>query len=131
MQTHPLTGNAAFQAAPSPELTLTKAVRNVAQLLEIRQSALAHILGVSNATVSRLFAGAYVLSQDRGKEWEMAVLLVRLFRSLDAMLGHEEHARAWLNGENTALGARPAALLENVEGLVRVLHYVDAHRGRI
>jgi uncharacterized protein (DUF2384 family) len=118
-------------AQPDAEQTLSKALRNVAHLLELKQAALARILGVSGATVSRLFAGSYTLSRERGKEWEMAVLLVRLFRSLDAMVGHEEAAKQWLNGENSALGARPAALLESAEGLVRVLHYVDAHRGRV
>jgi uncharacterized protein (DUF2384 family) len=113
------------------EQTLTKALRNVAQLLDLKQAALARILGVSNATVSRLFAGTYLLNRERGKEWEMAVLLVRLFRSLDAMLGHGEHARQWLDGDNSGLGGRPAQLIESVEGLVRVLHYVDAHRGRV
>jgi uncharacterized protein (DUF2384 family) len=116
---------------PNPEKTLTKALRNVALLLDLKQATLAKILGVSTATVSRLFSGAYTLARERGKEWEMAVLLVRLFRSLDAMVGHDEHARQWLNGENTALGGRPADMLESVEGLVTVLHYVDAHRGRI
>lgn len=122
-------GAAVLQA--NPEQTLTKALRNVALLLELKQSSLARILGVSNATVSRLFSGAYSLSRERGKEWEMAVLLVRLFRSLDALVGHDEHARQWLHGDNVGLGGRPIEMLESVEGLVRVLHYVDAHRGRI
>ena len=74
---------------PEAGATLSKAVRNVASLLEIRQNALARILGVSPATASRLCAGAYQLSPERGKEWELGILLVRLFRSLDALLGHD------------------------------------------
>jgi hypothetical protein len=72
-----------------------------------------------------------VLSRERAKEWELAVLLVRLFRSLDALWGHGEDARLWLASENTALGAAPVALLESVAGLVRVVTYLDNARGRL
>lgn len=116
---------------PNPASTLSKAVRNVASLLELRQNSLARILGISAATASRLCAGSYQLSPERGKEWELALLLVRLFRSLDAMLGHGAGARTWLNSDNLALASKPLALMESAEGLIRVLHYVDAHRGRI
>ena len=39
---------------PNPASTLSKAVRNVASLLELRQNSLARILGISAATASRL-----------------------------------------------------------------------------
>jgi uncharacterized protein (DUF2384 family) len=113
------------------EATLTKAVIRAAGILQIRQASIARILGVSPATVSRLYAGNYVLSPERGKEWEFALLFVRLFRSIDAILGHGESALKWLAGHNTSLNGRPAELIESTEGLVRVLHYLDAHRGRI
>ena len=111
--------------------TLTKALVRAAGLLQVRQAAIARILGVSGASASRLFSGQYLLSQDRAKEWEFAVLFVRLYRSLDAILGHGDKAKAWLAGENLGLAARPAELIESAEGLVRVLHYLDAHRGRV
>lgn len=111
--------------------TLTKALVRAADLLQIRQASIARILGVSGATASRLFSGQYLLSQERVKEWEFAVLFVRLYRSLDAILGHGDKARVWLKGENLGLSARPVDLIESAEGLVRVLHYLDAHRGRV
>lgn len=114
-----------------PSLTLSKAVVKAAELLQLKQVALARILGLSTSTASRLHAGTYLLSPERGKEWELALLFVRVFRSLDAALGHGESARKWLMGNNLALNGRPAELMENTEGLVRVLHYLDAHRGRI
>src|SRR5215217_8887879 len=106
------------QVHPDAGATLSKAVRNAAGLLEIRQNALARILGISAATASRLCAGTYQLSPERGKEWELGILLVRLFRSLDALLGHDADAKKSLNSDNLGLGRTPLALMESAEGLV-------------
>lgn len=112
-------------------LTLSKAVIKAAELLQLKQLSIARILGLSPSTASRLHAGTYLLSPERGKEWELALIFVRVFRSLDAVLGHGEAAKKWLAGNNLALNGRPAELMESTEGLIRVLHYLDAHRGRI
>lgn len=117
--------------APAADVVLTKAAVRAAALLGLTQRELAGILGVSEATVSRLRADKYRLSPRRPKEWELARLFVRLFRSLDALWGHDEVARTWLASENLALAARPRDLLTSVEGLVRVGRYLDAARGRI
>ena len=65
---------------------ISKAVINAADILGLSQARLAQILGVSTSTVSRLHTGTYLLSSEK-KEWEFAVLLVRLYRSLDAIVG--------------------------------------------
>ena len=111
--------------------TLSKAVRRAADLLGLTQAAMADILGLSSSSVSRLYAGTYRMQPERKKEWELALLFIRLFRSLDAILGHGEQARTWLKGENLALAGKPIELIRNTEGLVRVVHYLDAYRGRI
>ena len=115
----------------SEAAVLTKAVVRAAQLLSFSQRELARILGVSEATASRLCAGGYQLSAARAKEWELALLLVRLFRSLDALWGHEEAAHTWLASHNLALAARPVDLVPSIEGLVRVVNYLDNARGRL
>jgi Antitoxin Xre/MbcA/ParS C-terminal toxin-binding domain/Antitoxin Xre-like helix-turn-helix domain len=120
---------AAREADPGP--TLTKALLRAAALLDLQQGTMADLLGVSRATASRLFGGSYQLLPARKKEWELAVLFVRLFRSLDAIVGHGDLARAWLRGSNAALGAAPIALIGSAEGLVRVVHYLDTVRGRV
>lgn len=122
------------QSAPESDAaaaTLTKAVVRAAGLIGVSQQSLARILGVSAATVSRMFSGQYRLAQERGKEWELAVLFVRMYRSMDAIFGHADAAQQWLNGENLGLMGKPVELIQSTEGLVRVLHYLDAHRGRI
>jgi len=127
-----------MNALPQPVATplseaavLSKAAVRAARLLELSQRDVAVALGVSEATASRLFAGKYLLSPGHAKEWELARLLVRMFRSLDALWGHEATARTWLASNNLALGARPKDLLRSVEGMVRVVTYLDAARGRV
>jgi Protein of unknown function (DUF2384) len=121
------------QPAPKPEprRVLTGAVLRASALLDITQSSLARILGLSPSTVSRMAGGTYTLDDQR-KEWELGALFVRLFRSLDAVIGsNDSSARAWLNGHNSALTGRPIELIRSTEGLVRVVQYLDAARGRL
>jgi transcriptional regulator with XRE-family HTH domain len=108
---------------------VTKAVRRVAEALDVSQKELARILGVSEATVSR-FASGKLLDVDR-KEGELALLLVRMFRSLDALVGSEAKARAWFHAHNDHLGGVPAERVRTIEGLVHVAEYLDAMRGQL
>jgi plasmid maintenance system antidote protein VapI len=119
---------AAPRAEPGP--VLTKAVTRAADRLGLSRAQLARILGVSAPTVTRLYAGRYLLAEHR-KEWELALLLVRTFRSLDSIVGDEAGARQWLRSENKALNAKPIDLLPDTEGLVRVAQYLDASRGLV
>jgi DNA-binding XRE family transcriptional regulator len=108
---------------------VTKAVRRVADKLEVSQKDLARILGVSEATVSR-FAIGKLIEVDR-KEGELALLFIRVFRSLDALVGDEAKARAWFHAHNEHLGGVPAERVRTVEGLVHVAEYLDAMRGKL
>ena len=58
-------------------------------------------------------------------------LFLRMFRSLQAIVGNDHDAQTWLRSENLALGSRPLELIRSAEGLVRVLHYLDASRARL
>jgi hypothetical protein len=99
-----------------------------AERLALPNRVLAGVLGVSEATISRMGTGAYQL--DAGsKPFELAVLFLRLFRSLDAVAGGDAVvARAWLRNPNVALDATPLALIESVAGLVNVVAYLDHRR---
>jgi hypothetical protein len=110
---------------------LSKAAVRAADQLDLRQVDLAKILGLSAATTSRLRAGTWRLPSD-SKSWELATVFVRLYRSLSAITGGDMQAmRAWLHSGNDAFGGEPAALILTAEGLISVLHYLDAARGRI
>lgn len=115
---------------PEAPAVLGKAVIRAADRLDMSHALLAKILGVSAATITRLYSGDYALDQRR-KEWELALLFVRVFRSLDSIVGDQQAARQWLGSHNLALGSRPLDLLPTAEGLVRVVHYLDASRGLV
>jgi uncharacterized protein (DUF2384 family) len=114
----------------SASAVLSKAVARAAERLGISRSLLAKVLGLSPSTITRLYAGDYLLLQSR-KEWEFALLFVRAFRSLDSIVGQEATARQWLASDNRGLNGRPIDLISNTEGLVRVVNYLDASRGLI
>ena len=121
-------------AAPIPHVAvdsgvvLGKATARAAALLGLNGAALAKVLGASEATVSRVLRGERPLAPHT-KEGELAALLVRLFRSLDALVGNNEAARlAWMRSHNDALNGTPAQLILKAEGLVQAVAYLDAMR---
>src|SRR5687767_11372891 len=101
--------------AADPALVLTKAVLAAARMLGLRNRELAAVIGASEASVSRLTGGRVI--EPGSKEGELALLFLRLFRSLDALVGGEEtKARAWLHAANAHLGGVPAERMRRVEG---------------
>jgi hypothetical protein len=114
--------------APSDSTIVTKAVTRAADKLGLSNKVLARVIGVSEASVSRMKKGEYPLEPNQ-KPFELAVLLVRLYRSLDAVVGGDDAvARAWLGNENTALNATPLELIQSISGLANVIQYLDARR---
>ena len=113
---------------PQPGPTVTKAILRAAERLGISNKVVGSIVGLSEATVSRMGSGGYVLRAG-DKPFELSVLFVRFYRSLDAITGGDETvARAWLRNENMALGATPLSLVQTVQGMVNVIAYLDARR---
>jgi hypothetical protein len=121
--------------APAPRgdeaAVVAKALLRAAARLGLSNRALGRIVGLSEASVSRMGKGAFTLKRD-DKAFELGLLFVRLFRSLDAIVGGDEAvARAWLRNDNAALGGKPLKLVETVPGLVNVLAYLDARRALV
>jgi hypothetical protein len=117
---------------PSPEAApvLARAVLKAAERLALRNRQLALVIGSSEASVSRLQSGRGL--DPASKEGELALLFLRVFRSLDALAGgDDDKARAWIHAHNDHLRGVPAARMTTVEGLVDVVQYLDAMRGRL
>jgi len=124
----PRSARPAVRPETAKDAVLTKAVLRAAAFLELPSNVLSRVLGVSEASVSRLASGSRTIDPST-KEGELALLLVRVYRSLDALVGTDAAQRkAWLHGHNRALNARPVDLLPRADGLVSVVAYLDAMR---
>jgi hypothetical protein len=116
--------------APEAGPVLAKAVLSAAERLGLRNRHLASVIGSSEASVSRLQYGRGL--EPETKEGELALLFLRLYRSLDALVGGDDgKAREWLHAENDHVRGVPAYRIRTVEGLVDVVQYLDAMRGRL
>ena len=123
-RTHP-------EPVPDEARVVTKAAVRAAERLGIKNNVLARILGVSEPTVSRMTQGSYVVKRGQ-KDFELAVLFARLYRSLDAVVGGDDAvASDWLRNKNHGLGETPLHLIQSVTGLVNVIQYLDARRAVI
>ena len=115
-------------AARAPEV-LTRALLRASQTLGAGQGDLAKTIGVSDASVSRLVSKQRTIDP-QSKEGELSILFLRLYRSLDALVGSEGGARTWFHAHNHHLQGKPADLVKTVQGLVNVIQYLDAMRGK-
>ncbi|GGA80372.1 hypothetical protein GCM10011491_04590 [Brucella endophytica] len=127
-------GQAPFgRARPEPSLSdrvavVAKALIRAADLLGVSGKELAVIVGLSEASLSRLKRGGGDTALS-GKPYELALLFIRLYRSLDAIMGGDDAAaRQWLRADNTALGGKPLERIKTIDGLAHVLAYLDARR---
>lgn len=128
------TGQRARARRPTPAdeaEVVSKAALRAAARLGLPNRVTGKVIGLSEASVSRMASGTYLVRPGE-KPYELAVLFIRLFRSLDAIAaGDEATARGWLQNGNVALGARPVAMIQTVSGLVTVVGYLDARRALV
>jgi hypothetical protein len=117
-----------FHHLVSTDAVLSKAALRAGERLGLSSAVLAKILGLSAPTVTRMRQGAYVLNE-KEKAYELAALFVRVYRSLDAIVGGDDAVAAeWLEADNIALGDKPVNMIQKVTGLFHVLQYLDARR---
>ncbi|HSH29665.1 MAG TPA: antitoxin Xre-like helix-turn-helix domain-containing protein [Thiohalobacter sp.] len=123
--------HAADTTAAERAEVMTQAVTRASELMGLSPAELARTLGLSRASISRMQHGRYLLSEE-SKSWELGVLLVRLFRGLDAITaGDEQSLRAWMRNNNMDLRAVPAEYIQGVAGLAETVSYVDGYRARV
>jgi len=112
------------------DVVLSKAVLSVAKRLGLNAANLSKIIGCSEATISRLKSGRGI--DPDSKQGELAILVVRLYRSLNAILGgNDDQSRQWLKAYNHHLAGVPVKRIQTVVGLIEVVQYLDAMRGKI
>ena len=116
------------QVTPDESRVVTKATLRAADRLGIKNNVLAKIVGLSEPTISRMYKGTYLLPPE-SKAFELAVLFVRFYRSLDGIIGGDDSVAAdWLKNKNTILDGIPLEVIQSVSGLTNVIEYLDSRR---
>ena len=113
---------------PDRGAVLTKALLRASDRLGLSARHLSQVIGVSEASVSRMKRGDFALEYAT-KPFELAALLVRVFRSLDAIAGGDEQViQGWMGADNSALNGVPGDKIKTIAGLGHVIAYLDARR---
>lgn len=108
------------------ELVL-QAVLRAADALELSRTALARVLGKDRSTLTRAKG-----IDPASKTGELALLFIRLYRSLSVLVGHDRRQlRHWFHTANRHTGGVPADQVQRTEGLVEIVQYLDAMRAPI
>ena len=122
--------SALAQAKPNPETVLAKALLNAADQLGLKQADLAAVLGVHRTAISRLKQNPSL--DPASKQGELALLLVRMARALFALTGGDQvWIRHFMRSPNKVTGGVPAEQIASIQGLISVVQFVDAMRGKI
>jgi hypothetical protein len=112
------------EAAAGP--VLSKALARAGKALGLSQAEVGGVIGRDRTALAR-----NAIDPDT-KSGELALLLVRVYRSLHVLVGGDaRQLRHWMHTPNLHLGGVPAELVRSVPGLVRVVEYLDALRGRV
>jgi hypothetical protein len=111
---------------PDANSTLTKALLNAGKALGFTQEELGQIVGRDRTAFHR--SGL----DPESKSGELALLLIRVYRSLYVLVGGQKaDLRHWMHSENRHTRGVPADQVKSVPGLIRVVEYLDAMRGKV
>lgn len=107
-----------------PRAVLSKALLNAGRGLGLSQGRIGEAIGRDRTSIVR------GLEPD-SKAGELALLLIRVYRGLYALVGGEpEDIRHWMHTPNLDTGGVPAEQICTIQGLIRVVEYLDAMRGQ-
>lgn len=113
-----------------PAAVLAKAVFNAADQLGLKQAELGNVLGMHRTAISRLKQSLSL--EPTSKQGELALLLIRIARALFALTGGDKDwIKHFMHNPNQVTGGVPAQQIETIQGLIQVLQFVDALRGKV
>ncbi|WP_018864778.1 MULTISPECIES: MbcA/ParS/Xre antitoxin family protein [Thioalkalivibrio] len=105
---------------------LREALVNAGKALGLTQADLGAVVGRGRTDISR---GNI---DPASKPGELALLLIRCYRALYVLTGGDPAAmKHWMHTRNHHTGGVPAEQIRTVQGLVGVLEYLDAIRGKL
>lgn len=118
--------NLALVPAVDKSDVLAEALINAGKYLGMSQADLGAIIGKNRTAISR-----GDIDPD-SKAGELALLFIRCYRALYVLVGGDpRQMRHWMETENLHTGGIPAEQIKHVQGLVTVLDYLDAMRGKL
>lgn len=122
--------SALAQQAPEPAAVLAKALLNAAEQLGLKQADLGAILGLDRTAISRLKQNPSL--DPNSKKGELALLVIRIARALFALTGGDKDwIKHFMHNPNKVTGGIPAKQMETIQGLIQVMQFVDAIRGKV
>jgi len=106
--------------------TLGEAVINAGSKLGLSADQVGEIIGRNRTTITRNGI------EPASLQGQMALLLVRLYRGLYALVGGDSTKMVhWMNSKIKSLDDVPSNMIKNVSGLVRVVEYIDGIRAKV
>ncbi|WP_371194935.1 MbcA/ParS/Xre antitoxin family protein [Glaciecola sp. SC05] len=110
---------------------VTQAYCEAGEWLGLKREDLADIIGASVASIARYKAKTAEIND--AKRMELALMLIRIYRSLFAIVGGDKaKMQHWINTDNRHLNEQtPLQLLKSIQGMYTTVRYLDAMRGRI
>ncbi|MFV8782420.1 antitoxin Xre/MbcA/ParS toxin-binding domain-containing protein [Microbulbifer sp. SA54] len=118
--------NPASNPTPSESQVLLEAALSTANHLGLKKKELGEIIHLDDRTLRRRDG-----LSPQSAEGQLALLLVRAYRSAFVLMGGEEGAKTWFATANRALNGVPKDLACRIDGLVRIVTYLDAMRGKV
>jgi hypothetical protein len=120
----------ALDTRPEAGSVLCKALFNVQNQLGLTQQDIGQVIGGDRNTVRRIRTRGTL--DPASKAGELAACLIRACRALYVLMGGEQdNMRHWMSTWNAHLEGVPRELIRSVQGLIRVMEYLDAIRGRV
>lgn len=118
------------QMKPMPDAVLAKALLRAAQQLGLKPTEIGNVIGLHRTAISRLKKSPSIAPDS--KQGELAILLIRIARALFALTGGDrEMSHHFMRTENKVTRGIPAEQITSIQGLITVLQFVDAIRGKV
>ena len=103
---------------------IADAVLRIADQWALTDRELGEVLGLKRSTMSRVRKGQSGIKPQSAAA-KLARQLVKIFGSLQAMVGTPDNGRLWVRAINHHLHAVPLEMMKSVDGLVHVSDYLE------
>lgn len=118
--------NTKVQPYTDPGQVLATALLNAGKQLDFTQADLGEIIGKDRSAISRGYL------DPESKSGELALLFIRAYRALYVLMGgNTAQMKHWMNTLNHHTLGIPKTQAKSIQGLVALVEYLDAMRGKV